>query len=104
MKKTVTLDQETWEVFATLLRQCGDQLGNAGCNDFEAPDSPAVRELSERMDAHAWEMPLEEWRRHEDYEQPIVRDGTVLMRDDWLCDYFEAEVKRQALAEGTSDG
>ena len=99
MSETVTFDREEWEVFLRLLQQCQGRLSCAGCNDFEVPDSPVARELAEKIGAAWYELPLEEWRRHEDYEPPRVANGLVVFRDDFLCGFFLDEMNRQVFGE-----
>lgn len=99
---TIDLPDELCRLIVPLLEQCSEDLGNAGCNDFLVPDSPAARELCDAMDAWNCGQSVAAYRESPNYEPPhITEDGKMYLMDFLVLDYFTHLLAKQV--KGTEE-
>ncbi len=73
------------EVFTRMLDDLSDRFGNAGCNDFEIPNTPEYQEFVERVVRHNIdEEDADEWL-DEIKETP---SDTITIFDIWVLEYL----------------
>ena len=67
------------------INHLSDHLSYAGCNDYDVADTPENRALWDEYQAWNFGVPLEDIQQHEDYCQPYVRDGVMIIDDHvWI--------------------
>jgi len=69
--------------FLRLAEQASDQMGNAGCNDYEIENTPENRELIDLAAASNCRMTLEEYRASGEYSEHHVYSGNKLITTDF---------------------
>lgn len=95
---TITVPKALAEQFLKMAEQCSDQMGNAGCNDWEMPNTQEYRDLIDLAQASNCHMTLEEYRASDEYsDHHVYHEGTkreCLMTTDFIIfDLFVNKVK-----------
>ena len=92
---TINVPKALAEQFVALAKSCSDQMGNAGCNDWEMENTPENRELIELAEASNFGMTLEEYRESDEYSEPrVMSNGKLITCDFSIFDLFVNEVKK----------
>ena len=78
----ITIEERS--AFLKVLEQCSETLGNAGCNDFEIPDTSGNRDFLKAVEKHC--------DPDEDFDV-CVQDGQLIGTDFMVLDYLVSIIK-----------
>lgn len=79
MNRTLTLNSTEVVAFRKLLEQASDEMSNAGCNEFELPNTD-----------DAWALYVEHMKRHDPNDTPVRPTTDNIVFHDWmLVDYLK---------------